>query len=45
VPGGTALLAVPPYLAPVADEWFLILGLSVPLLVTQIVTIARVSPV
>lgn len=51
----TALLAVPPYLTPMADvlhlvpptpiEWSLILGLSaVPLLMTQIVFVALLSP-
>jgi len=50
----TALLAMPPYLTPMADAlhlapptpimWSLILGLSaVPLLVTQVVTVALVS--
>ena len=50
----TALLAVPPYLTPMADalhlvpptsiEWALILGFSaVPMLVTQLITVALVS--
>ena len=51
----TALLAVPPYLPPMADalhlvpptpiEWLLILGFSsAPLLTTQFITVALVSP-